>query len=441
MRPSLLIVDDDESFGLAARRYFEKAGFTVASVGTLAAGHEALERHRVQVLLLDLNLPDGSGLDWIPALREENPKLAIVVVTGAGDVPTAVEAMRRGADHFVTKPVRFEDLLVFLGKAMEVGSLRQREAVHRRLSSRPDLVLGTSADAVDVLKLAEVAAAGESPVLLLGETGTGKGILARWLHHRSPRSAEAFVEVNCSGLRGELLASELFGHAKGAFTSADQTRQGLLEVAHGGTLFLDEIGDMEIGVQAQFLKCVEEKRYRRLGETAMRSSDFRLLCATNRDLAVDVRDGRFRRDLYYRINVFPIRLPPLRERPGDIPVMAEHVLASLGKPGLRLSGDVLSALSCYDWPGNVRELRNVLERALLLSGGEPITVDHLSGLARPPRPREAAPLGRRTRGPTPADLREALDRAGGDKLAAAATLGISRATFYRPLRKSSGEPA
>ena len=435
MKPELLLVDDDESFGLAVRRYFSKAGFSVSLATTLRAGRNCMDGQRITVLLLDLNLPDGSGLEWIATLREENPRLALIVVTGSADVPTAVEAMRRGADHFVTKPVSFSDLSVFLQKAMEVGSLRQREAVHKRLASAPDLVMGTSAEAIKVLKLAGIAAAGESPVLLLGETGSGKGVLARWLHHGSARRGEPFVEINCSGLRGELLANELFGHAKGAFTSAGEARQGLLEAAHGGTLFLDEIGDMELSVQAQFLKAIEEKRYRRLGETATRASEFRLICATNKDLEEEVRHGRFRQDLYFRINVFPIRLPPLRARPEDVPAVAEHLLHRLGRGQEALSPEVLSVLAGYDWPGNVRELRNVLERAVLLSAGDTITAEHLCGLF-PERRRLPGPLIRtRVKAPTLSEIRESIEKAGGDRFKAASNLGISRATLYRLLKK------
>jgi DNA-binding NtrC family response regulator len=437
MKPELLLVDDDESFGLAVKRFFGKAGFSVSLATTLRAGRECMEAQRISVLLLDLNLPDGSGLEWIEALREENPKLALIVVTGSADVPTAVEAMRRGADHFVTKPVSLGNLSVFLQKAMEMGSLRQREAVHKRLASAPDLVMGTSEEALKVLKLAGIAAAGESPVLLLGETGSGKGVLARWLHHRSVRRGEPFVEINCSGLRGELLANELFGHAKGAFTSAGEARQGLLEAAHGGTLFLDEIGDMELPVQAQFLKTIEEKRYRRLGETITRVSEFRLVCATNRDLEEEVRRGRFRQDLYFRINVFPIRLPPLRERPGDLPILAEHLLRRLGGDQRPLSSEALSVLASYDWPGNVRELRNVLERAVLLSAGDPITAEHLCGLFPERRWRSGPLIRTRVKAPSLSEIRESLEMAGGDRLKAASNLGISRATLYRILKKHS----
>jgi DNA-binding NtrC family response regulator len=437
MKPELLLVDDDESLGLAIRRYFGKAGFSVSTATTLRAGREFMDGHRISVLLLDLNLPDGSGLEWIRTLREENPKLALIVVTGSADVPTAVEAMRRGADHFVTKPVSLGDLSVFLQKAMEMGNLRQREAVHRRLASPPDLVMGSSAEALKVLKLAGIAAAGDSPVLLLGETGAGKGVLARWLHHGSVRRGEPFVEINCSGLRGELLANELFGHAKGAFTSAGESRQGLLEAAHGGTLFLDEIGDMELPVQAQFLKTIEEKKYRRLGETTIRVSEFRLVCATNRDLEEEVREGRFRQDLYFRINVFPIRLPPLRERPGDLPILAEHLLKRLGGDPGPLSPEALSVLASYDWPGNVRELRNVLERAILLSTGDPITAEHLCGLF-PERKWRTGPLVKtRVKAPSLSEIRETLEKTGGDRIKAASILGISRATFYRILKKHS----
>jgi transcriptional regulator with PAS, ATPase and Fis domain len=290
-----------------------------------------------------------------------------------------------------------------------------------------------------VFELASLSADNDSVLILEGETGTGKGILARWIHERSPRSTQPFVEVNCASLRGELLSSELFGHVKGAFTSAVQDRQGLIDVASGGTLFLDEIGDMDLAIQAQFLKAIEEKTYRRLGEAKERFSDFRLICASNRDLSNEVNAGRFRNDLYYRICVFPIALPALKERYDDLAGLLQNILKSLRPEIPPVSEEVIPALMKYHWPGNIRELRNMVERALILSQGQMITVAHFPGLE----------TARRSTGASPAvisngtlddlenlHIQKVLAECDGDTKKASEILGISRASLYRKLNKT-----
>jgi transcriptional regulator with PAS, ATPase and Fis domain len=286
---------------------------------------------------------------------------------------------------------------------------------------------------------ASVAAANDTVVLILGETGTGKGVLARWIHSRSERKAEAFVEVNCSSLKGELLRSELFGHTKGAFTSAIKDREGLIEVADGGTLFLDEIGDMDMEVQTQLLKTIEEKSFRRIGENQVRKSDFRLICATNRDLLKETETGRFRNDLYYRICVFPVRMPSLRERKEDIPGLCEQVLKEFDYSHLPVSKGVLQLIENYPWPGNIRELRNMLERACLLARGQEILPEHFPGL----NVRPAAVVQGGGDGVSLVNLDEmekvhikkVLEHCGGDKYKASEVLGISLSSLYRKLSK------
>ena len=431
MPASLLLVDDEWLFASSTARYLSKKGFTVREAHSLAAARAAVAGASFQAVLLDLDLPDGNGIDWIEELRPAYPGLAIVVITGSGDVPVAVEAMRRGADHFLSKPVNLAELEVFLRNSLEVGQLRRRSAAQQRLVKRMQPFVGTSDAARQVQELGAVAAETEATVLLTGETGTGKGVLANWIHQSSRRRSMPFVELNCSMLRGDLLASELFGHARGAFTSAVEHRSGLLDSADGGTLFLDEIGDMDPSIQVQFLKVIEDKRYRRLGETNIRQSDFRLICATNHDLAADVAGGRFRSDLYYRLNVLAIPLPPLREMHGDFRDLVAYLLAGFGTTTDRLERTAMEALEAYDWPGNVRELKNVLERALLLAREGPIGRDHLRGLetlAPSRRPLEGVPLHYARR------IADALERCGGDKQRAARELGISRATLYRHLQ-------
>ncbi len=435
MKPRVLMVDDEPDVRLGFALYLAKAGFTVLEASSLDEARQVIVSNPVEGVLLDLNLPDGSGLDWIGEVRESQPGTAIIVVTGKGDIPTAVEAMRRGADHFLSKPVNMGELEVFLRKGLEVGGLRRSSEAQRRLSKKAQPRFGDSAAMRSLLDLAALAAENESPVLLYGETGVGKGVLARWIHEHSPREAMPFVELNCAGLRGELIASELFGHARGAFTSAVADRQGLLDIADGGTLCLDEIGDLDPAVQSQFLNVLEAKRYRRLGDVRERRSAFRLICATNRDLAADVEKGRFRADLHYRINVFPIWIPPLRDRPEDIPGLVAAILESLGSPQVGVSPEAMSLLREYAWPGNVRELKNALERALLLSRRTTPKPEHFSWLG-------AAPLPDLAGGGARADLdriQSALREHGGNVEQAASALGMSRATLYRRLQKARGQ--
>ena len=442
MKPSVLLVDDDPGIQFGFKKYLSKKGYAVAVASSLAEARELVAGERVGAVLLDLALPDGNGIEWIAELRTDRPDLAIVVVTGTGDIPSAVEAMRQGADNFLTKPVSMPDLDALLQKSLEVGNLRRKQLAHERMRDRDEPFLGAASAAKRALGLARNAAENRAPVLLLGETGTGKGVLAEWIHKQSAHRSAAFVDVNCSALGGDLLASELFGHAKGAFTSAVQDRQGLLEIADGGTLFLDEVGDMALGVQATLLKTVEEQRFRRVGDSRVRSSEFRLICATNRDLAGECEAGTFRRDLYYRISVFPIELPALRECIADLPGLVRHLLAALGRPDAEAPGSVMDLLHRYPWPGNIRELRNALERALLLAGTRPLSRRHFAflqaedGHTRAPHTEheqwdvqklEMDHIG------------QALQRFDGDMTRTAKALGVSRSTLYRKLHRQGEE--
>ena len=436
MRTDVLLVDDDPAICISFRHYLERVGFSILEAGTMAEGREAIASRRLDAILLDLNLPDGNGMDWIIELRETCPHLSIIVITGVGEVSLAVEAMRRGADHFLTKPVNMPDLEVFLRKSLELGALRRRTSSFQRLQRKPEMFAGRSAAMGQAMEMAALAAERGSPVLLAGETGTGKGVLARWICDRGPRRAGAFVDVNCSSLRGDLLAAELFGHVRGAFTSAVETREGLLDVADGGTLFLDEIADMDLGIQAQFLKVLEEKRFRRLGDTQERHSEFHLICATNRDLQEEIRGGRFRKELYFRINVVPLFLLPLRERMEDFDGLARHLLAALGAPGRDLVPETVHLLRSYSWPGNVRELKNVLERALLLSRGGPLAPEHFHALDASDFTHGGTGAAG-ARAAEAARIREALRHHGGNAERAARAMGISRATLYRKLKRSA----
>ena len=435
MKPIILLVDDEPSTQFGFSKYFSKAGYTMHVASSLTEGREAFLSQLFDALLLDLNLPDGNGIDWIPELRENYLEMAIIVITGSGDIPIAVEAMRRGADHFLTKPVKMDELEIFLRKSLELGSLKRGQLIQKRLARKDEPFFGESPSMKKILELASISSENDSSILLLGETGVGKGVLARWVHNHSARSSAPFVEVNCSGLRGKLLASELFGHARGAFTSAVQDRQGLLEAADGGTLFLDEIGDMDLGIQPQFLKVIEEKQYRRLGEVMVRRSDFRLICASNKDLMEEVRQGKFRNDLYYRIQVFPIHIPPLRQRIEDLKGVVLHLLRVIRKSEPEVSQEVMQFLENYSWPGNIRELRNVLERALLLAHGNPLAPEHFPGLGSshslPKEPSEDYQLEDMEE----RHIKSVINRFDGDTKKAAEALGISRAALYRKLKK------
>jgi DNA-binding NtrC family response regulator len=436
VKPRLLLIDDDPGIVFGFSKYLLKSGYQVVDASCLAEAKEAISTERFDAVLLDLNLPDGNGLEWIDELRAGQPDIAIVVITGAGDIPTAVEAMRRGADNFLTKPVDMPELDIYLRKSLEVGMLRRSSLVNQRLSKKDQPFFGKSDASKRTLELALVAAENESVVLLQGETGTGKGVLARWIHEHSSRKDAPFVEVNCSGLKGELLASDLFGHAKGAFTSAVQDRQGLVEVADQGTLFLDEIGDMDLPVQAQLLKVIEEKNYRRLGETKVRKSNFRLICATNKDLLKEAQEGRFRQDLYFRIFVFPITVPPLRDSKEDLPGFVRYFLQLLHTTKQEVSKEIMDLLSSYQWPGNIRELRNVLERAVLLARENPLSLGHFSCLQVQVGPQSTGSVETGLDSLELEHIKKVLVSSGGDAARAAKTLGISRATLYRKLKKN-----
>jgi DNA-binding NtrC family response regulator len=391
LKPRILILDDEAAVRTSFSFYLARKGFAVAEAGTLAEARQAMMSQSVDGLLLDVSLPDGNGLDWIREVREARPGTAIVVMSGIGDIPMAVQAMREGADHFVTKPVNMADLEVFLRKSLELGGLRRGSRAVQRQARKAAPFFGESPAALALGEQARLALQHDAPVLLQGETGTGKGVLARWIHEHGTRDGMPFVEISCAGLPRELLASELFGHTRGAFTSAVADKEGLLDVADGGTLFLDEIGELDATTQSQFLTVLEGKRYRRLGEVRERRSEFRLVCASSRVLTDEVESGRFRPDLYFRINVLPITVPALRDRAADMPRMVAHLLGVLGAGDVEVSPDVMSFLQAYAWPGNIRELSHALERALMLAGRARLERAHFAARAPPSLPSRPSP--------------------------------------------------
>lgn len=438
MKPKILLVEDEPAIRFGLRGYLEANGYEVCEAESCQEARAQFLQQRADAILLDYLLPDGNALQLIPQLREAEPHVPLVVLTGHGSIDLAVEAMKRGADHFLTKPVSLEAVDLLLQRLLENQRNRQRHAARSRREQTREPFLGDSpairALREQVLRITNA----DSPVLLLGETGSGKGVLARWIHENSPRAAEPFVDLNCAGLSRDLLESELFGHEKGAFTGANSAKQGLFEVAHHGTLFLDEIGDIDLQVQPKLLKVLEDKRFRRLGEVRDRVVELRLIAATQADLSALVREKRFRSDLYFRLSTIPITIPPLRERRDDILTIAHRLLRELAssfrRPNVALHPEAEAALLRYSWPGNIRELKNVLERAILLAEQELIRVRDLRFEESPP----AAPLAGLQL--TLAELErryieQVLREEGGHVDSAAVRLGIPRSTLYQKLKR------
>ena len=369
----VLVVDDEKNIRATLAACLEGMGCRVAAVATASDALATLERQAFDLAFLDLRLKETSGLDLLPKLLALRPQLPIVMITAYATISTAVEAIKRGARDYLPKPftpAQIRRLVNGLAERLNLSRRVEELQAHLR-EAVPEVILETESPKMRAtLDLAARAASSEATVLLLGENGTGKGVLARWLHARSPRADGPFVTVSCPTLTEELLAGELFGHVKGAFTGALRDREGRLEAAHGGTLFLDEISEISPGLQAKLLRFLEEKQFERLGENRTRRADVRVLAATNRDLQEEVRAGRFREDLFFRLNVMQILLPPLRERREDIPLLARRFLdffaRQLRRIAPELSPAALQALLAYSWPGNIRELRNVLERAVIL---------------------------------------------------------------------------
>jgi DNA-binding NtrC family response regulator len=372
-RNKILVVDDEPGVRFGVRDFLESSGFEVEEADSWQAALEIFQVVRPDAAIIDYVLPDGNALELLPRLKQIDPGIPLIILTAHGSIDLAVRAVKEGADQFLTKPVELPALLVMLQRLLEEQRNRQRQIAgkSRRAREGVDPFLGVSAAIRELAEQARKVLPTDSPILILGETGTGKGVLARWLRDHGPRSEEAFVDLNCAGLSREFLETELFGHERGAFTGAVSSKAGLLEVAHCGTVFLDEIGDMDLQVQAKLLKVLEEKQFRRLGDVRDRRVDIRLVAATHQDLGRLVQDNKFRSDLHFRINTIPLFVPPLRERGEDILILARHLLqriaGDLGRGNLELASDAEQALQTYPWPGNIRELRNVLERAVLLS--------------------------------------------------------------------------
>jgi DNA-binding NtrC family response regulator len=445
MSRSILLIDDDRGFSSLAQAALAREGIPVMLARSLHEARETLEKAAPELVVLDRRLPDGDGLDFLPELRTHLPRTPVVMVTAHGDIQSAVDAIRAGATDYVAKPVELTDLVMRARRAMGEQNLRERlSRVEAELSGRRRLVPPRSSAMRQVMTMLErIATSPRSPLLLLGPTGAGKEVLARHLHTVGAGEDAPFVHVNCAALPESTVESELFGHEKGAFTDAKTSRRGLVEVASGGTLFLDEIGDLPLGLQAKLLTFLDSGRFRRVGSSAEESSTARIVGATNRNLEQEIRAGRFREDLWFRLSVFALHVPALKERPEDIEPLAEQLLAELGqelgRKGARLSEQGRARLRAYPFPGNVRELRNVLERALVLEPGPELS---LSLLGTPPEALDVtAPAGSFVVSGEPRPLediekryvRHVLTQLGGRRVEAARVLGLSYPTFLKRL--------
>jgi len=445
MADRILIVDDDDALRESLQLVLSAEGYEVMGAPGAEAALRAVERSPFDVVLCDIRMPGTDGMELLPQLVRRLPGTTVIMMSAYGTDDLALEAMNRGAYDYLAKPFQPSELLFTLRKSQERERLRRanqllRRDVERAVGERP--IVATSEAMIELLELMERAAAYKSTVLISGETGTGKEVLARAVHAQSPRRSEAFVAVNCGAIPETLLESELFGHAKGAFTGADRAKHGLFREADAGTLFLDEIGELPIALQVKLLRVLQEEEIRPLGESKTRPVDVRVIAATARDLETDVEEGRFREDLFYRLNVVRLRVPPLRERPKDVPLLLDHFIArfrhTLGKPVLSVSDEALERLVKYPWPGNVRELENVIERAMILCDGDRVTLQQLpSSVTSPPEAggAEAASsfnLKRARRGAEIEAIRRALHATGGNRTHAARLLEIShRALLYK----------
>ena len=452
----ILVVDDEQSMREFLEIFLHREGYDVSTAVDVDTALAYLGSDEIDLMITDMQMTEKAGLGFIREAHELSPETAMIVVTGFGATDSAISAMREGACDYVTKPFKVDELRIVLEKALEKKllsneNLRLKEELHSQSRSRN--IIGNSRVMQDVHELIGQVAETKTNVLVYGESGTGKELVARAIHDQSPRSKKPFVAINCGAIPENLLESELFGHVKGAFTGAVQNKDGLFEAATGGTLFLDEIGELSHPLQVKLLRAIQEKSIRRVGDTADRKIDVRIVSATNRRLEDEVAAGRFREDVYYRLNVIQLTLPPLRDRPEDIPLLAQHFIRrfadEIGKEVEGMDGEAFDVLSTYGFPGNVRELENLIERAVALARGPVIGTALLppTVTANPP----AAPISRIDDEGVDLEalvatyerslLSEALSNAGGIKKKAARLLGISFRSFRYRLEKLEVEDA
>ncbi|MFW5951586.1 MAG: sigma-54-dependent transcriptional regulator [Gemmatimonadota bacterium] len=442
----ILVIDDEKAILNTLEILLRGEGFEVA---TRTSGRQALDEWDEldpDLVVTDIRMPGYTGLDVLAAVRDHEGQVPVILMTAQASLQSAIEAVNQGAFYYLQKPFGNDELLALCRRAVETRTLKRenvqlKREIHRRDASRADRPIGKDSAFVEILELAETVAPTDSTVLITGESGTGKEVLARYIHRLSDREDGPFISVNCGALPENLLESELFGHVKGSFTGAVKDRDGLLVAARGGTFFLDEIGEMSPALQVKLLRALQEREVVPVGSTKPVDIDVRIIAATNRDLEEEMRRGTFRSDLYYRLNVISLHMPPLRDRPDDVPLLADHFLARVaGQNGpLRIDDDALDRLRAYDWPGNVRELENALERAAVLADDGVIALDHLPDRVVEPPP-ERLVADRSTANPTLETIERAyilwvLETADGNKARAAEVLGIDPSTLYRKLNR------
>ena len=451
----VLIVEDEKLIRWSIKSRLQEQGYIVDEAETGELAFAALGREDFDLMMLDFRLPDTTGLEILKRVRQEAPEMSVVMMTAYGTVETAVEAMKLGAFDYLTKPVNLDELTVIVDKALETTSLRRE--VRRLRSEQREVhgkvqLIGRSRAMEEVLDLVrKVSASQATTVLLEGDSGTGKNVVAKAIHYGSPRAERPFVNITCSALTETLLESELFGHERGAFTDAKMQKKGLLEVAEGGTAFLDEIGEMGMAMQSKLLRFLEEKTFKRVGGTRDIEVEVRIIAASNRDLQEAVREGRFREDLYYRLKVIPIRLPTLRERREDIPLLLQHFLDHFNKEFRKntthVTPEAMEALTAYPWPGNIRELRNFIERVMILESKSSIELVDLpramrgesgsgDGAAAPAAEPHGMPVGAMTLEEMEREaITRALEQVSQNQVRAAKLLGISRDTLRYRMKK------
>lgn len=437
----ILVVDDEPQFLGTVQRFLEARGFEVVTAPSCREAEENYSSAKPDAAVMDYSLADGNVLEILPRLRSIDPTIPIIIMTGHASIELAVQAVKMGAEHFLTKPLDMGTLAVMLERSLENQRNRRKQALDHSRRSRDGInpFLGNSSAIAQLSEMANRVASADSPILVQGETGTGKSVLARWIHEHSPRAKEPFVDLNCGGLTREFLETELFGHDKGAFTGAVQSKPGLLEIAHKGTLFLDEIGDVDTQVQPKILKVLEEKQFRRLGEVRDRRVDIRLLAATHQDLGELMKERRFRTDLFFRISTIPLVVPPLRVRVEDIPILVDHLLtrlaSELGSGRVEVTPEAMRRLQGYSWPGNIRELRNVLERAVLLGGSHVIDEKNLHFDQTEWPELKSNNLGKTLEEMERDHISQVLKAECGKVENAARRLGIPRSTLYAKLKQ------
>ncbi len=447
---NLLVVDDERAVREGCRDAAQTAGFNTFVADSAEHAYKVLDTQNIDIVLLDLKLPGASGLEALRTVKSRRPNSVVVIITGYATVSSAVQAMKMGAFDYISKPFTLDELRIMLERSMdELKLTTEKRVLRERLRSKHGFgsIIGRSPEMEKLYRIIAKAAQSTHPVLIMGESGTGKELVARCIHYSGPYHDKPFIPVDCGSLVPTLIESELFGYVRGAFTGAIRAKEGLLAIASGGTVFLDEIGELTVDLQAKLLRAIQEKEIRPVGSTKRVNINVRILAATNRNLEAAVADGTFRRDLYFRLNVLSLKIPPLRDRKQDIPLLTEHFLERMSRntgSQRALSEEALQVMMGYDWPGNVRELENCLERACALSSGPTIqTADLPSPIqnANHPMLTEATNGGKIV---PIADLeRDAIlrtiDQLKGDKLLAARLLGIGKTTLYRKLKEYATE--